>query len=59
MEMVCWEIYFTLYSLSAVDILDLFDHSRVQVLLSENENANHSPVIEPCINATFKNLMIH
>lgn len=59
MEMVFWEIYFTLYSLSALDIFGLFDHSKVQVLLSENENANHSTVIKPCINANFKNLMIH
>lgn len=57
--MVCWEICFTLYSLSEVVIHDLFDHSRVQVLLSENKNANYFTNIKPSINATFKNLMIH
>ena len=57
--MVCWDIYLTLYSFSEVVIHDLFDHSRVQVLLSENKNANHSTVIKPGINATFKNLMTH
>ena len=57
--MVCWKIYFTLYSLTEVVIYGSFDHSRVQVLLSENENANHFTDIKPGIKATFKNLMIH
>lgn len=57
--MVCWEIYFTLYSLSEVVIHDLFDHSRVQVLLSENKNANHFTDIKPSTSATFNDLMIH
>ena len=57
--MVCWEIYFTLYSLTEVVIHGSFDHSRVQVLLSKNENANHFTDIKPGITATFKNLMIH
>ena len=57
--MVCWKTYFTLYSLTEVVIYGSFDHSRVQVLLSENENANHFTDIKPSIKATFKNLMIH
>lgn len=52
-------MYFSVYSLSEVVIHGSFDHSRVQVLLSENENANYFTDIKPGINAIFKNLMIH
>lgn len=55
----CAGKYTSLSIQDEVVIHDSFDHPRVQVLLSENENANHFTDIKPGISATFKNLMIH